>query len=85
MSPLVKDWTKKHGLKLPYRHRNRKKRYIPDILVVYHDGRTYLEEVKGFIYAPAKFVKKNGIAKAYCNLRGWTYRLIFEADLEMVE
>jgi hypothetical protein len=84
-SPLVKTWTKKHGLRLPYRLRGKKRKYIPDLVVEYHDGRTFLEEVKGFIYNPAKFVMKNGIAKAYCKLRGWEYRIVFEEGLERVD
>jgi hypothetical protein len=84
-SDKVKYWTKSHGLKLRYRLYGRKRRYWPDILVFYHDGRIFLEEVKGHIWRKKEFVKKKWAAQAYCGARKWKYRLIFEADLETVE
>ena len=84
-SPLVKTWTKDHKIKIPYRFRNKRKKYIPDIVVEYHDGRKFLEEIKGYIYQPGKFVLKNGAAKLYCQMRGWTYRIIYKDGLEKIE
>jgi hypothetical protein len=84
-SPLVKYWTKSHGLKLRYRLYGKKRRYWPDILVFYHDGRVFLEEVKGHIFRQREFVKKKWAAQAYCGARRWRYRLIFEEDLERVD
>ena len=84
-SPLVRYWTKSHGLKLRYRLYGRKRRYWPDILVFYNDGRIYLEEIKGHIFRQREFVKKKWAAQAYCGARRWKYRILFEADLETVE
>jgi hypothetical protein len=84
-SPLVKTWTKKHGIRISYRYKKSKKKYLPDILVEYNDGRKFLEEIKGFVYQPAKFVLKNGVAKLYCHMRRWTYRIIWEDGLEKVQ
>lgn len=83
-SPLVKTWTKDHKLKLPYKLKHRRHRYIPDIVVEYHDGRKFLEEVKGYVYEPKKFIMKNASAKVYCSLKKWTYRIIWEDDLDTV-
>lgn len=84
-SPLVKTWTKDHKLRLPYRLGRRRHRYVPDIVVEYNDGRMFLEEVKGHVYDPLKFVMKNGTAKVYCALKKWTYRIIWEDGLDKVD
>lgn len=82
---MVKSWTKDHHLKLPYKYHQRRHRYIPDIVVEYNDGRKFLEEIKGYVYQPGKFVMKNATAKLYCTLKRWTYRIIWEDGLEKVE
>jgi hypothetical protein len=63
----------------------RKRRYHPDIFVVYHDGRIFLEEVKGYVFNKRQFIKKNAMANFYCRAKGWTYRILYEKDLEKVD
>ena len=62
----------------------RKRLYHPDIFVIYHDGRIFLEEVKGFVFDKKQYLKKKYMAEWVCRHRGWTYRVIFESDLENV-
>jgi hypothetical protein len=83
-SPLVKSWGRSKA-KIRYRMGRRKKRYHPDIFVVYEDGRIFLEEIKGYIFSKRQYLKKKMMAEAYCKFRGWIYRVIFEEDLEKVE
>ncbi len=83
-SPLVKAWGRSKA-KIRYRLGRRRKRYHPDIFVVYHDGRIFLEEVKGYVFNKRQFYKKKHMAEWLCRVRGWTYRVIYEVDLENVE
>jgi len=83
-SPLVKFWTKSHGLRIPYRIKKRKHHYIPDILVEYRDGKKYLEEVKGFVFNRIQFGAKNIAAISYCMSKGMTFRIIFKEQLAVV-
>lgn len=82
-SPLVQDWGRPKT-KIRYRLGKSKHNYHPDILVLYHDGRVYLEEVKGWIPNKRVFIKKKWMAEWYCRVKGWEYRVIFEKDLETV-
>lgn len=84
-SPLVKMWTKKHGIRIPYKVGKRRHHYLPDIVVEYHDGRRYLEEVKGFVHDRMFFGAKNAAAIFYCSTVNMTFRLIFKEHLERVE
>jgi TnsA-like endonuclease N terminal len=79
----VKDWGRPKT-KIRYKLGNRKRNYHPDILVLYHDGRIFLEEVKGVIFNKRQFIKKKHMAEWYCRAKGWTYRVLFEKDLETV-
>jgi hypothetical protein len=88
-SPLVKTWTKRHGIRIAYKGRGKKgnrkiRHYIPDILVEYHDGRIFLEEVKGYVFDVIEFARKNHAARAYCVRRRISFRLIYKDDLEEV-
>ena len=83
-SPLVKTWGRSKA-RIRYKLGKRKRRYHPDIFVVYHDGRVFLEEVKGYVFNKRQFLKKNAMANFYCRAKGWTYRILYEKDLEKVE
>jgi hypothetical protein len=83
-SSLVKTWTKRHGIRIGYRSGRKRRKYIPDILVEYHDGRIILEEVKGYVFDKMNFARKNLAARLYCNLRNIEYRIIFRDDLKIV-
>jgi hypothetical protein len=69
-------------MKIRYKMGKRKKNYHPDILVQYHDGQIFLEEVKGWIPNMRQVVKKKHMAEWYCAAKGWKYRMVFEKDLE---
>ena len=69
-------------MRIRYKMGTRKRRYHPDILVKYHDGRIFLEEVKGYIFNKRQFIKKKHMAEWLCRTRGWTYRVLYEEDLE---
>jgi hypothetical protein len=84
-SPLVRRWTRHHGIVIPYYIKGRRRRYHPDIFVEYVDGMRFIEEVKGRIFNMKKFMAKNG---AVLNLlmfqQGIQFRVIFEDNLEKV-
>lgn len=65
--------------------KGRRHRYHPDILVEYHDGRRFIEEVKGKVWDPMKFMMKNITAISYCSTRGLKYRVIFWEQLDRVD
>lgn len=64
--------------KIPYKHRGRKKNYIPDFLVEYIDGTEELIEVK-----PAKLVslKRNQAKIKAGENHGLAFRIVTEEDL----
>lgn len=83
-SPLVKTWTKKHGLKIRYKMMGRQHRYHPDILVIYHDGQKFVEEIKGKVWDRLAFGLKNLAAISHCAMYGMKYRVLFREQLELV-
>jgi hypothetical protein len=78
----VKAWWRSKA-KIRYRL-GRLRRYHPDIFVTYHDGRVFLEEVKGRIWNKKMFLKKKAMAELWCKARGYEYRVLYEEDLEKV-
>jgi len=84
-SDLVKAWTKRHGIVIPYRMGNKRRRYHPDILIQYHDGRRVLEEIKGFVFQPRQFSAKNFAAVRHCVMNGMGFRVVYGKDLETVD
>jgi len=62
----------------------KKHRYYPDILVVYCDGRKFVEEVKGRVWNRLAFGLKNLAAVSYCASHKMKYRIIFKEQLELV-
>ena len=83
-SPLVKSWTKKHRVMIPYVAEFRSHWYVPDILVEMNDGTKFLEEVKGYVHSQVVFDAKNKAATALCERRGWKFRVLFEGDIDTV-
>lgn len=66
--PTVLHWTKKHKILIPLGNINGKPRkYIPDFLITYLDGRKVLEEVKGFVRDEELFKLKCEKAKEFVN------------------
>jgi hypothetical protein len=83
-SPLVRTWTKSHNIRIRYQQFRKRRRYFPDILVERVDGSRQLEEVKGHVWDPLKFKLKNLAARLYCERRDIEYRILYEADLDVV-
>lgn len=83
-SSIVQDWGRpKFRIRYKWKTAKRgRKLYHPDILVKYHDGRIFLEEVKGYLPNKRMFIRKNQMAKVFCKARGWEYRVVWEKDLE---
>jgi len=74
----VKEWTKTHGIKIPYKifgilpHN-----YLPDFLVTFEDGSQELHETKGAGFlAWASTHAKRKAADEWCKKRGMKYRFI---------
>lgn len=76
-----KTWTKKHGIKIPYKDKNNKiHHYIPDFLI----DNKIIEEVKpknliNSNYLNTKIKLKAG--KKYCKENGYQFRIITEKEL----
>lgn len=75
--PGVKMWTKKHGIKIPYKALFVTRHYLPDFLVEFNDGSKEIHETKGLplLFWNSTALKREA-AKAYCKERGWRYKLI---------
>ncbi len=80
--PDVVTWTKKHKIVIPYEWKGAEHRYIPDFFVEYTDGIQSLQEVKGWIRDPSRTSAKERAARAFCEARGWEYRVLFNENLE---
>lgn len=71
-------------VRIPYRFGGRKRIYRPDFAIWDRQGRPYyIEEVKPFVRLgdpvnQAKFAA----ARAWCNARGWRFRVVTEAGLD---
>ncbi len=75
--PGVKNWTKKHGIKIPYQFLFLKRNYLPDFLVEFNDGSKEIHETKGlpFLFLLSTKLKKVS-AEQYCKKLGWKYKFI---------
>jgi len=75
--PGVKSWTKRHGIKIPYRFLLISRHYLPDFLVEFNDGSKEIHETKGlpFLFLLSTKLKKTS-AEDYCRKLGWKYKLI---------
>jgi len=75
--PGVKTWTKRHGIKIPYRLFIFNKYYNPDFLVEFYDGSKEIHETKGLpllFWLSTKLKRLS--AEEYCRRQGWRYKLI---------
>lgn len=75
--PAVVKWTKKHGIKIPYKFFCFTRYYLPDFLVEYRDGAKEIHETKGL---PLLFWfstrLKGQTAEEFCKRLGWKYKII---------
>lgn len=75
--PSVKLWTKKHGIKIPYKLLGFSRNYLPDFLVEFQDGSKELHETKGLpllFWLSTKLKAQS--AEEYCKNQGWKYKRI---------
>lgn len=75
--PAVREWTKRHGVVIPYTFLGFRRRYIPDFLVTYKDGSRELHETKGLpllFWLSTKLKRRS--AEEYCRSLGWGYKLV---------
>jgi len=76
-NPLVKSWTKKHNIKIPYKFFGFNRNYLPDFLVEYKDGTKEIHETKGLSLLFKLSTKlKRETAEEYCAKLGWKYKLV---------
>jgi hypothetical protein len=77
--PAVKSWTKKHGIKIPYKFLGFTRYYLPDFLVEYMDGHKEIHEGKGLPFLLWLSTKlKSQSAEEFCESRGWKYKLVVQ-------
>lgn len=76
--PAVCKWTKRHGITIFWIDgQKHKRRYYPDFLVEYTDGRKALIEVKDASRVDSDDVKrKRKAAEFWCKQRGMEYILV---------
>lgn len=73
----VKSWTKKHGIKIPYKFLGLTRHYLPDFFVEYKDGSKEIHETKGLpllLWLSTKL--KGQTAEEFCKAKGWKYKMI---------
>lgn len=73
----VKQWSKRHGIKIRYWFMGIPRNYLPDFVVEYKDGTKELHETKGLpllLWVSTKL--KGQSAEEWCRERGWKYKLI---------
>lgn len=73
--PIVAKWMKRHGVTIPWVDvQKHMRRYVPDFLVEYTDGRKALIEVKDPSRLDTDEVKrKRKAAEMWCKRRGMEY------------
>jgi type III restriction enzyme len=75
--PDVKKWMKRHGISIPWIDgQKHQRRYVPDFIVEYTDGRRALIEVKDPSRLDSNDVqRKRKSAEIWCKQRGMEYFL----------
>ena len=75
--PDVKKWLKRHGISIPWIDgQKHKRRYVPDFLVEYVDGRRTIIEVKDPSRVDSDEVKrKRSAAEMWCRVRSMEYEI----------
>ena len=72
--PVVKRWTKKHGIRVPYLFQEKSHYCVPDFLIELTDGTIMVEEIKGRI-TQKELTKKKAIEN-YCIEFGYKFNFI---------
>jgi len=73
--PAVKKWMKRHGISIPWIDgQKHQRRYVPDFIVEYSDGRKVIIEVKDPSRVDSDEVqRKRKAAEIWCKKRGMEY------------
>jgi hypothetical protein len=64
----ITNWTNKHGIRIKYYYNDLNRHYVPDFLVDFRNGKSYIFEMKGW-YTEEVDVKKYYTLKEYPNYR----------------
>ncbi|MGD9934885.1 MAG: Tn7 transposase TnsA N-terminal domain-containing protein [Dehalococcoidia bacterium] len=75
--PRIREWTRYHNIKIPYRLLGIPRNYHPDFLLTFNDGSQELHETKGLplmFWLSTKLKRQS--AEAYCASRGWKYKMV---------
>jgi hypothetical protein len=75
--PTIRQWTKEHGIKIPYTLLGIPRNYLPDFLITYNNGSQQLHETKGLplmFWLSTKLKRES--AEVYCAKLGWKYKMI---------
>ncbi len=67
-SDNVKMWTNKHGIRIKYYYNNLNRHYVPDFVVEFKNGKTYILELKGW-WIDEVDVKEHYTKKIYPNYK----------------
>jgi len=73
----VKKWMKRHGITIPWiDNQKHQRRYVPDFIVEYDDGRRVIIEVKDPSRMDSNDVqRKRKAAEMWCKQRGMEYEM----------
>lgn len=76
-NPNVRKWMKRHGISIPWiDNQKHQRRYVPDFIVEYDDGRRVIIEVKDPSRIDSNDVqRKRKAAEMWCKQRGMEYEL----------
>ena len=64
----IEKWTNKHGIRIRYYFNDLNRHYVPDFLVDFKNGKSYIIEMKGW-YTEEVDVKKHYTLKIYPNYK----------------
>ena len=75
--PNVRKWMKRHGISIPWiDNQKHQRRYVPDFIVEYDDGRRVIIEVKDPSRMDSNDVqRKRKAAEMWCKQRGMEYEM----------
>ena len=75
--PNVRKWMKRHGISIPWiDNQKHQRRYVPDFIVEYDDGRKLIIEVKDPSRMDSNDVqRKRKAAEMWCKQRGMEYEM----------
>lgn len=77
VDPNVRKWMKRHGISIPWiDNQKHQRRYVPDFIVEYDDGRRVIIEVKDPSRMDSNDVqRKRKAAEMWCKQRGMEYEM----------